>query len=207
MSLHKTEKSFEAIVQKSLSSYLGQSACPVEPGLLELEPWVPSGAPPCVRYAPPARLRADLVLSMDVLYHLLELEVFVAYIDDLFLTSTRFVAIYGIDVSRRSHLKGNHVMLRPFTQFISIRYPCWSLVETVHLPPKLKTVGDAHPEIAFYFFELTPNCAQGKIPPLLPQETSAWLKQRAKARRCVPLVLSDPATGAELSMSVDQLRD
>jgi len=40
-------------------------------------------------------LSADLVLSLDVLYHLVEDEIFESYIDNLFKTSTRFVIIYS----------------------------------------------------------------------------------------------------------------
>lgn len=78
----------------------------------------------------PADLSADLSLSLDVIYHLVEDETFDAYMRDLFDAATRFVIIYSSnrDVPRVDA----HVRQRSFTPWVEKNRPDFTL--TQHIP-------------------------------------------------------------------------
>jgi len=74
-------------------------------------------------------LSFDLTLSLDVLYHLVEEDVFAKYLDDLFRLSRRWVIVYSTDkddVGRAAH--GLH---RRFTPVVAARFPEFRLVEEI----------------------------------------------------------------------------
>jgi SAM-dependent methyltransferase len=73
---------------------------------------------------------ADLCLSLDVIYHLTEDEVFAEHLDSLFNTSTRLVAIYASNID--SAWSSPHVRHRRFTQHAAQRFPGWRLA--AHVP-------------------------------------------------------------------------
>lgn len=65
--------------------------------------------------------QAELVLSLDVLYHLIEDDVFEKYMDTLFNASSRFVIIYASNDEKLNQLLGSHVKHvrhRKFTQWV-----------------------------------------------------------------------------------------
>lgn len=71
--------------------------------------------------------KGDLVLSLDVIYHLVEDEVFHQYMNTLFGASTRYVVIYSSNFdSDRVNL---HMRHRKFTDFIESNMPQWKLLE------------------------------------------------------------------------------
>ena len=71
-------------------------------------------------------LTADLVVSLDVLYHLIEQRVYVNYLVSLFEASSRFVIIYACDENRPQH--GSHVLFRRFTDDVKFLYrDLWTL--------------------------------------------------------------------------------
>lgn len=76
--------------------------------------------------------KAELVLSLDVIYHLIEDKVFEEYIQNLFQTATNFVIIYSCDYDS----KGNnfHTKPRKFTKYIENNVKDWNLIE--HIPNK-----------------------------------------------------------------------
>jgi SAM-dependent methyltransferase len=73
---------------------------------------------------------AELTLSLDVIYHLVEDDVFAAAMRTLFDWSTRFVMIYAsnADVAWPT----SHVRHRRFTDHVAITQPDWRLL--AHLP-------------------------------------------------------------------------
>lgn len=71
----------------------------------------------------------DLGLSLDVIYHLVEDDVFEKYMSDLFRASTRFVIIYS---SNKNEDQKQHVRHRKFTDWIESKQSEWLLVE--HVP-------------------------------------------------------------------------
>ena len=76
--------------------------------------------------------RAELTLSLDVIYHLVEDGIFERHMNDLFLAATRFVIIYSDnEEAPRDTL---HVRHRRFTDWIVNHEPEWQLIE--HIPSK-----------------------------------------------------------------------
>ena len=74
-------------------------------------------------------LKADLALSLDVIYHLVEDNVYYRYMDQLFSAATRYVIIYSSDSG--SNKDGLHVRHRHFTEHVANRYSGWRLIETI----------------------------------------------------------------------------
>jgi hypothetical protein len=71
---------------------------------------------------------ADLTLSLDVIYHLLEDEVYEKYMRHLFSSSTRFVIIYAWDIEGH---KNRHVRHRKFTAWIERNIQNFNLLKTI----------------------------------------------------------------------------
>lgn len=75
---------------------------------------------------------ADATLSLDVLYHLVEDEVFCDYMRRLFRTAKRFVIIYSTnEIGKRTFA---HVRHRRFTDFVASEFPDWKLIEETANP-------------------------------------------------------------------------
>jgi SAM-dependent methyltransferase len=74
-------------------------------------------------------LVGDLTLSLDVIYHLVEDEVFNAYMESLLETSSQYVGIYASNDDRSSPVP--HVRHRRFTSWIEKNRPAWKLIEFV----------------------------------------------------------------------------
>ncbi len=67
----------------------------------------------------------QLVLSLDVIYHLIEDEVFYAYMDNLFAFSEKFVVIYA---SNKNKVIADHVKSRKFTDYVDLKFAkVWEL--------------------------------------------------------------------------------
>jgi hypothetical protein len=77
---------------------------------------------------PPAT-RAELSLSLDVIYHLVEDDVFDGYMRALFDASTRFVIVYSSNDDRPS--PAPHVRHRRFTDWVQQHRPEFALKECV----------------------------------------------------------------------------
>jgi SAM-dependent methyltransferase len=80
---------------------------------------------------------AECALSLDVLYHLVEDQLFADYMRNLFSSASRFVIIYSSNVlpdelEFRNSQAGDHVRHRHVTGYIAEHYPKWKLVE--HIP-------------------------------------------------------------------------
>jgi trans-aconitate methyltransferase len=77
----------------------------------------------------PAGTRADLALSLDVIYHLVEDQVFEAYMEKLFTSASRYIIVYSSNMVKEWHHK--HVRHRRFTDWIARHHPEWSLESTI----------------------------------------------------------------------------
>lgn len=75
--------------------------------------------------------RAELSLSLDVIYHLVEEDLFEAYMRRLFGASERYVIIYSSDTDRNLGLRGTHVRHRSFTKWVRKEMEGWKLKEKV----------------------------------------------------------------------------
>jgi SAM-dependent methyltransferase len=74
-------------------------------------------------------LRAELSLSLDVIYHLIEDEVFEDYMRNLFHASTRMVVIYSSNEVARTDVP--HVRHRRFTDWVEKNCPSFELISTI----------------------------------------------------------------------------
>jgi SAM-dependent methyltransferase len=75
--------------------------------------------------------QADLALSLDVIYHLIEDDTYHAYMRSLFAAATSFVIIYSCD-SDAPHNYAPHVRPRKFTTWVAQHRPDFRLL--AHIP-------------------------------------------------------------------------
>lgn len=75
----------------------------------------------------------DLGLSLDVLYHIIEEEVFCEYLDVLFDRALRHVLVYSTDCDAYDPA-APHIRHRTFTRYVADRQPAWKLA-AVHDNP------------------------------------------------------------------------
>jgi len=99
-------------------------------------------------------LRCDLSLSMDVIYHLVEEEVFETYMGHLFAAASRFVIVYASNFEHRDALP--HVRHRCFTDWVEVNLPRWQLIQ--HIPnryPHVVGKESVTSSASFYIFGRT----------------------------------------------------
>lgn len=73
-------------------------------------------------------LNADLSLSLDVIYHLVEKKVYTQYLKDLFGLATHFVIIYSTNFDQH---QGDHIIHRRFTDDVETLFPQWQLISEI----------------------------------------------------------------------------
>jgi|SRR5579859_62804 len=100
---------------------------------------------------------ADLGLSLDVVYHLIEDAAFESHMTALFGSSGRYVIIYSSDSDDNRGYEGTHVRHRRFSRWIETNLPEWR--EVCRIPNKYPYQGD-HTQGSFADF-----CIYAKIPP------------------------------------------
>ena len=83
---------------------------------------------------------ADVALSLDVIYHLVEDDVFEDYMRTLFGSAIRYVVIYASDSGDNHGINVSHIRHRKFTPWIQLHLPSWKLVERI--PNKYPYLGD-----------------------------------------------------------------
>ena len=86
-------------------------------------------------------LHADLALSLDVVFHLVEDDVYEAYMRALFNAADRFVIIYARDRDESPALK-RHVRWREFTPWVEQNVTGWKLGQIE--PPPVAEYQDFH---------------------------------------------------------------
>jgi hypothetical protein len=81
-------------------------------------------------------LQGDLVMSNDVIYHLIEDKVYNDYMYNLFSMSKKYVIIYAHDEDINHCL---HVKFRKFSTYIDNNFPEWKLIQIIpNKYPQLK---------------------------------------------------------------------
>lgn len=75
--------------------------------------------------------KAELTLSLDVLYHLVEKEIFEKYLLDLFHTAEKYVIIYASDYDQEKEPIYQHENRRSFSKFVQAHIPEFKLIDTV----------------------------------------------------------------------------
>ena len=73
--------------------------------------------------------RADMTLSLDVIFHLVEDHIYTAYMTHLFAAAERFVVIYSSDCDEQG--RQAHVRQRRFTSWISANCSSWALKQRI----------------------------------------------------------------------------
>lgn len=74
-------------------------------------------------------INADLVMSLDVIYHLIEDEVYESYMNQLFNASKKYVIIYSSDYDKEVDV---HVKCRKFSTWVEkYKRPHWKLKEHI----------------------------------------------------------------------------
>lgn len=76
-------------------------------------------------------LAADLALSQEVIFHLVEDEIYERYMKHLFALGNRYVLICSSDLDLRL---GNHERHRTFTPWVARHCPEWTLIDHVPSP-------------------------------------------------------------------------
>lgn len=84
--------------------------------------------------------KADLALSLDVLYHLIEDEVYEDYLTNLF-SKTKYVLIYAQDFDGDVSL---HCKSRKFTTYIKKTFPAFTHIDTID---------GSHDKVKFYLYK------------------------------------------------------
>ena len=79
--------------------------------------------------------QAECVLSLDVLYHLIEADTWTNYIRTIFNAAQKYVIIYSTDTDRQRLLQVGHVKHRNFSRFIAAEFSRWVLLQ--HATPSV----------------------------------------------------------------------
>ena len=93
---------------------------------------------------------AELTLSLDVIYHLIEDQIFADYMHRLFNASTQFVLIYSSNTDTNAKTQAPHVKHRQFTDWVDKHITGWTLKE--HIPNKYPFTGETKTSSSADFF-------------------------------------------------------
>ena len=77
------------------------------------------------------QFKAELALSLDVIYHLVEDRIYSTYLTHLFGNGVKYVIIYATDKNKSGRFYERHVRHRNFTKDIAIRFPSWKLIKKI----------------------------------------------------------------------------
>lgn len=95
---------------------------------------------------------AELALSLDVIFHLVEDNVFEEYMHRLFDASEKYVIIYSSDYEDNSILNGAHVRHRKFTEWVNRNKPEWKLIDHIlNRYPLKKKIANGSPSDFFIY--------------------------------------------------------
>ena len=78
--------------------------------------------------------KADLAISLDVIFHLTEDNIYEDYMHRLFSSALRFVVIYSSNQDESIKPESAHVRHRYFSAWIDNHYPQWKLLNIVANP-------------------------------------------------------------------------
>jgi SAM-dependent methyltransferase len=95
---------------------------------------------------------ADLGISLDVVYHLVEDKLFTFYMKHLFEVSQKWVIIYSSN--HNEIIKGSHVRHRRFTEHVAANFKQWRLTQKLeNRYPSAQCGVEIGSFADFYFFE------------------------------------------------------
>ena len=100
--------------------------------------------------------KAQLTLSLDVIYHLIENDIFNVYMHRLFDSAENFVIIYSSNTNENKD-RAVHVKHRKFSEWIEQQEPKWKLHSII--PNKYPSTGDAQTGSFADFYIYEKSCA------------------------------------------------
>lgn len=98
-------------------------------------------------------LNTDLTMSLDVLYHLVEKEIFEKYLRDLFNASKRYVIIYATDYDQKEEPIYQHENRRSFTKFVAKEFPNFKLIDQIKNKYEHVKKGEIGSDCDFFIYE------------------------------------------------------
>lgn len=95
---------------------------------------------------------AYLTLSLDVIYHLIEDDVYSAYMNRLFSSAKRFVIIYSSNFNSKPSSTTPHVRHRSVTSYVETNQPNWYLLQYIQnkYPYKGNVREESHSDFFIY---------------------------------------------------------
>jgi hypothetical protein len=102
---------------------------------------------------------AQITISLDVIYHLVEEDVFSAYMERLLGSSLRFVIIYSSDTDVNRKNQAHHIKNRKFSEWIGKTHQEWKLIR--HIPNRFPFKDDVINESWSEFYIYEKNFVQG----------------------------------------------
>jgi SAM-dependent methyltransferase len=75
--------------------------------------------------------RAELGLSLDVIYHLVEDDIYERYMAQLFSAATKYVIVFSSDTDDNPDYAGPHLKHRQFSRTIGQTMPNWQLLDRI----------------------------------------------------------------------------
>jgi len=99
-------------------------------------------------------LQADLSLSIDVIFHLIEDDVFAKYMLHLFGAASHYVIIYSWGKSASPGTLSWHNRPRDFESFVDTHLPAWKLVDTIHNIYPYDPITEKGSLSSFYIYSL-----------------------------------------------------
>ena len=95
--------------------------------------------------------QSDAAFSIDVIFHLVENDVYEKYLSDLFTSASKLVVIYGADLDHPQVT--SHEVYRKFTGHIAKNFPDWKMEKIIKNKYPSKDYNDTEGSLAdFYFF-------------------------------------------------------
>ena len=100
--------------------------------------------------------KAELALSIDVIFHLVEDDVFHDYMNRLFQAAQKYVIIYSSNQEAQETIAAPHFRHRKFTDWIEVNRPEWKLIRKLDNPYPYKGGDGADTSTADFFFFSAP---------------------------------------------------
>ncbi|MFZ5972397.1 MAG: class I SAM-dependent methyltransferase [Bacteroidota bacterium] len=92
----------------------------------------------------------DMALSLDVIYHIIEDDIFEKYMQHVFASARRFVVLYSTDYNS---MQMKHVKHREVTRWVNKNIPDWTLEKVIDNPfPYSESDPDNTSDAKFIFF-------------------------------------------------------
>lgn len=98
-------------------------------------------------------LKADLTLSLDVIYHLVEDRIYHQYMNNLFSTSRKYTIIYSSNTDSQNLIQPQHIKHRNFTHWVDQNTTGWQLVKIINNNFPLLKNEDEESVSDFYIFQ------------------------------------------------------